>query len=247
MEPGIYRMSFSGLTLREAWRFGGGPLKFIAALVLKFSGKKGGLQWFPPEESEQDCQEEELSPEASAALAPLSSKMEALGYGGAIYSKVAMNLNPNVPQVFGIMALHKGSKRILHAAFTLARGPAGMKQAVSLSGGMISSEMRQISFVSHKNYLDDDGLSLRMRVEVPTLEALDAAMADYIAKEGPSLKSFPSSAEYKKTSMKLAAAAWDARIERGLFQRLSKEEENAVLLKLKIRIPDGLRSSGKGS
>ena len=38
IEPGLYQMSFRGLTLGEAWRFSGNPLTFAIALVLKVVG-----------------------------------------------------------------------------------------------------------------------------------------------------------------------------------------------------------------
>lgn len=80
IQPSVYRMNYQGLTLAECWRFGRNILGFAFAIVFKLLAKPGNPIWLPPQEAEQACTREELSPAAQPHLAPPVAQLAGLGY-----------------------------------------------------------------------------------------------------------------------------------------------------------------------
>ncbi len=223
MVPGIYRMNFRGLTLREAWRFSGEPFKFVIALALKAAGFGGSRLWLPPHECVAPCTAEDLSPEAAAALLPAVAEARDLGYTEGRYSRLVRLVDPSNGPGFAHLALHRDRQRFIFLAFATTHAGGISRSASTISGGLLGDDGIKHSFLNHNNYFDDGQDSVHHRVRGRTVAAVDTAMQQHTAQSRCSFRGFATLADLKATIEALDEAAFDARIARGLFRYVGSE------------------------
>lgn len=216
MTPGVYQMSFRGLSFPEAWRFSKGPVQFLLALGLKLIGLKGAKQWLPPHECETFCEESELSDTARARLLPLVERARALGYIHGRFSRLSRNLDPNIHEAFSHLALNNDRMRSLFLACIVSQAGAEMKTSVTITGGMFRGD-QDIGFVNHVQYLDGPRTSVTIRVRGLELEDTDRTMVEFMRTSTTPFRVFQSFEEMKAHSIQVDIRTWDSRIKRGLF------------------------------
>lgn len=210
-------MSFRGLTIAEAWRFGKEPFKFIIALVLKAMAFKGPKQWLPPEACEKFCDETQLSPKAVAHLVPLVQRARALGYTHGKFGTLTRNLDPHTKEGFSYLALHQDGMRTVFIGFVSSDSSGTVRDTVAVTGSLCSDAYDDIEFVNHGNYMDGTRTSRKIRVKGQQLEDIDRAMLDYIGKSRAAIRHFPSFDQMKAHAVAMSHKAYETRIARGLF------------------------------
>lgn len=218
MKPGVYRMNFRGLSLAECWRFSRGPVKFALALGLKVAGFSGSPMWLPPHESEEDCAESDLSPEAREHLLPLVAELQALGYARGRFSRMARNFDPHTKQGFAHRALHDGGQRGLFIGFVQNDSSGTLTTTVSPAGAMVLGDGTSVEFVNHHNYFDGTKTARKVAVKGAKVADLDAAMLAYAQTQRVSVRSFASLEEMKAFNDQAETALWETRITRGLMR-----------------------------
>jgi len=224
MIPGVYQMSFGGLTVREAWRFSRGLFPFVMALVLKLTGMKGTKLWLPACDAEKECTSAEFSDRAKAALVPIEANLLTLGYGTPLYTRQVRICDPSCKEAFALITLHRDGNRVIHVGFVVSTAGGFERQAVSITGGIMDAQKDfTYDFVSHKNYLDAHGFARAIRVKVPRAYETDEAMNSFIATHPGVARRFASVAEFRARAMALDTKIWDLRIVRGLFSRVADE------------------------
>lgn len=217
MRPGVYQMSFRGLTLREAWRFGKEPFKFTIALVLKLMAFKGARQWLPSHAAEEACEEADLSPSAREHLLPLLARARALGYNTGGFNRIARSLDPHTKEGFSHILLHRDGKRALFLGYILNDASGELKATVAVNGSLATAEYEDIEIVNHPNYLDATATSLRIRITGRELEDIDRALQDYMAKTTSQVRQFASYAAFKTHAKAMNDKNEEARVARGLY------------------------------
>lgn len=220
MQPGVYQMSFRGLTLAEAWRFGKEPFKFTVALVLKAIAFKGPKQWLPPHECETACEEAGLSAGAREHLIPVVQTARSLGYTTGRFSVLSRNLDENTKEGYSYLALHDDRMRGIFIAY-LASTATGSLQPTVVSTGILSTEQNpDISFVNHRNYMDGVPEARVVRVSGAGIVDLDNTMMDFMRQSRSPVRRFSSLAALTAHGREMDAKNFDARIARGLYQYL---------------------------
>jgi hypothetical protein len=220
IDPGLYQMSFRGLTLGEAWRFAGNPLTFAIALVLKAGGMKGAKTWLPTHQVEVRCDPAELSEGARRHLLPEVEKARALGYGDGHFLRQTRNDDPSTKEGFAYLALHADRVRALFIGYVVNTAGGSEKTAVRATGGIRLSGGGDLVFYNHNNFLDGEPDTRRLMVKSSELAALDAAMAAELAKLGMEARSFSSWDDMKAHANEGDERAFAGRIRRGLFVRV---------------------------
>jgi len=140
MTPGVYQINFRGLTLREAWRFGGSPFRFALALVLKANAHRAGKLWLPAHEAEAPCPEADLSPEARLHLLPVVTAARDLGYTEGRFGRMIRILDPAMKQGFSYLALHRDRQRGLSVGFVVNHAAGVTRNVVVLTGALVGAD-----------------------------------------------------------------------------------------------------------
>lgn len=216
--PGLYRMNFRGLTLAESWRFAGGPVTFLIALVLKGIRFKGARMWLPTHQAEARCTEAELSEGARQRLLPEVEKARALGYGDGHFIRAARIDDPAMKEGCAYIALHADRTRALMIAYTVnALAGGAEKTAVCATGALCLADGGDVVFLNHRNYMDGEPTTRRVVLKDRTLAELDAAMAAEVRKLGMNVRSFANWMEMKTYTEAADERTFEGRIRRGLF------------------------------
>jgi hypothetical protein len=239
IQSGVYQMSFRGLTLAECMRFGG-VLGFPLALLYKIVGKKGGYAWLPVEEAEAFCERGQLSADALAALEPLARRAAALGYTGGEYKRVTRRPASNIHDIGAWAALHADRQRAVMIAWI--RSPLG--HSISVTASFMTYDYRGFHVVNHHNYLDDGGLSTYLEIPGADLDTVAARSDLELRRFGRPVALFPDVRSFTRTSYTTANRAWEGRIQRGLYRKLSGAEEARVLRDTETRSRPGPRGVG---
>lgn len=223
MQPGVYQMTFRGLTFREAWRFGKEPLKFTIALVLKLIDFKGPKQWLPAHECETLCEEANLSESARQHLLPVVEQARTLGYTAGQFTIMSRNLDPSTKEGFAYLALHHDKVRWMFIGYIASDRSGTTRRTVPITGGLSTSAYDEIEFVNHPNFLDAGPWSRKIGVTGQTVADLDAAMQKFIATSRDVPRQFSSVAEVRSHAAAMGVKNFDARIARGLFRYVGVE------------------------
>lgn len=218
MKPGVYQMSFRGLTLAEAWRFGKEPLKFTLALALKLIAFKGPKAWLPPHECETVCTEAELSVWAREHLIPAVQTARSLGYTRGQFAVLSRNLDANTKEGYSYLALHDDGMRGIFTGYIASTTTGPLEHTVAASGILSTEQHPYISFVNHRNYMDGSPESRAIRVSGRRIEDLDKKMLDFMRHSRSVVRSFPSFAAMEAHGREMEQRNFDARIARGLYQ-----------------------------
>ncbi len=215
MQPGIYRMSFRGLSLAEAWRFGGEPLKFTIALVLKLLAAKGPRQRLPTYAAERECDPAEVpAGEHQRFLAEIKIALD-LGYAQGWFQTNREILDPSLVDGYGYTALHEDRRRAIFIGGIRNRVLDKVNYNLATTGSLRTIESDDVEFVNHRFFMDSPPPSRKIWVRTRGIRAIDQAMLAHL--EHTQAIPFADYAELKQHSNRMSDRAFDARIARGLF------------------------------
>jgi hypothetical protein len=217
MTPGVYQINFRGLTIREAWRFGGGPLRFALALVLKAAARKAGKLWLPAHECEEPCTEADLSPEARRELLPVVTEARGLGYTEGRLCRMARILDPHMRQGFSYLALHNDRQRGLFIGFVVNNAGGSTRHVTMLSGMLVGADGTNHEFVNHRQHFDNGGLTRKHQLRSRSVTEFDTALQSFMAAARDTFRTFDSVAELKAYLRALEDRSFETRIARGLL------------------------------
>jgi hypothetical protein len=222
MTPGVYQVNFRGLTIREAWRFGGGPIRFVLALVLKTAARKAGRLWLPAHECEEPCSEADLSPEARQELLPVVTEARGLGYSEGRFCRMARILDPHMQQGFSYLALHRDRQRGLFIGFVVNNATGSTRHVTVLSAALVGADGTNHEFVNHRQHFDNGGLTRKHQLRSRTVTEFDAALQLFMAAARDTFRSFENVAELKAYLRSVEDRSFEARIARGLLCYIGK-------------------------
>lgn len=214
MRPGIYRLSFRGLTVREAWRFGGDPLRFAIALVLKVVAFKGPLGRLPTYRVELECEESSIPVLEHEQFFQHVAEARGLGYQDGRFYRATEILDPEVIDGFSYLALHADRIRWLFIG-AVRRSALANRCTVTSTGGLRTATSDEVEFVAHRFYFDAPPPSMKVAVAGKGVGPVHARMGEYL-RQHPGLP-FVDFAALKRHGEFLSDRAFDARIARGLF------------------------------
>ena len=224
MTPGIYQTCFRGLTVREAWRFGGSPFRFALALVLKATGHRAGKLWLPAHECEVACTEADLSPEARRHLSPAVGAARDLGYTEGRFARMVRILDPAMQQGFSYLALHRDRQRGLFVGFVVNRAGGVTRNVVVLTGALVGADGTNHEFLNHRQHFDNSGVTRKHQLRSGTVAEFDAALQAFMAAARDTFRSFENVAELKAYLQSVEEQSFESCIARGLFRYLGREE-----------------------
>lgn len=216
MIPGVYQMSFRGLSLREAWRFSKrNPLLFLVAMVLKLVGMRGALQRLPTERVEVPCREADLSPSARTHLLPVVQQARDLGYADHLFTTLNEILDPNTLEAFACLLLHRDRRRALYAGFLKSKADGAVKDVVTVTGALATIGEGDFEFADHDNYLDPPRGAHIVRLRARGVDAIDRAMQKFAGAHD--VRAFSGFADMRRYALEAVGRACEDRIARGLF------------------------------
>ncbi len=218
MLSGEYDICFRGLTLREAWRFSGGPFQFVLALLLKAAAFKSGRVWLPARECEAPCAEADLSPEARQDLLPVVDAARALGYTDGAFARAIRILDPNMLQGFSYLALHRDHQRGLFIGFVLNSAAGTTRRIVALTGALVAADGTNHEFLNHRQHFDSGGLTCKHQLRSRTVAEFDASIQSFMANARGTFRSFDSTAALKAYMQTVEDQTFETRLARGLFR-----------------------------
>lgn len=223
MTPGVYQISFRGLTLREAWRFGGSPFRFALALFLKATAHRAGRLWLPAHECEAPCTEADLSPEALRDLLPVVTAARDLGYTGGRFSRMIRILDPAMLQGFSYLALHRDRQRGLFIGFVVNRAAGVTRNVVVLTGALVGADGTNHEFLNHRQHFDNGGLTRKHQLRSGTVAEFDTALQAFMATARDTFRTFENVAELKAYLQGVEEQSFETRIARGLLRYVGPE------------------------
>lgn len=228
MKSGIYRMNFRGLTFREIFRFGG-IFGFPLAIVLKLIGKKGAYQWLPHYEAEQPCDLDLLSGGAQSVINANLSAVQVLGYDRFMFSRMVINVNPDMKDSGACLAMHCDGCKFIHMGYVHYQTKNYQRETVALSGGFIDSTGRWICVLNHKDFLDDGGRSFKIVLKDATARQIDDRLGALLRDADQPSHAFSSIDELRLSVQDVENDAWEERIQRRLFFKVSHEEQDLIM------------------
>lgn len=229
-EPGYYKTDHKALTIREMVRMKGVlklPMIFIAT---RFVMPPGAGVWMPGKCAEVACNQDELSPRFWAVTEFQRNAIEKLGFVLCQFSKVKRNLNPLSLDNGGIIYLHRDGKSVATLVFVR------MKTVESIAIGFTAAfEKGGVSFVNYKQRYDDlpGRESVLIRSNDPAV--IYERFTSHLKTERRQLRVFASCDEARVRLDEATLEAFEARVERGLFVRMSDEEVADAQRLLKIQ------------
>lgn len=228
MDSGVYQMSFRGLSVREAWRFGREPFKFCVALVLKALAVKGAKLWLPPHECEVPCAVNDLSPRARDALQAVATAAEALGYRGGGFLRMTRILDPNTREVGVWVGFHADGTRGLFAGFVVNAAGGRERAALMMTGAVVTESGENHEFLNHHQHMDNGGLTRKHQVRAADVEEMDAAMVAFIGSCRQPVRHFESAEAFRHHVRRVEEQAFDSRVARGLFRPCGAVADDSV-------------------
>ena len=222
MTPGVYQINFRGLSIREAWRVGGGPVRFVLALALKAAARKAGKLWLPAHECEEPCTEADLSPEARRELLPVVTEARGLGYTEGRFSRMARILDPHMQQGFSYLALHGDRQRGLFIGFVVNNAAGSTRHVTVLSAALVGADGTNHEFVNHRQHFDNGGLTRKHQLHSRTVTEFDAALQSFMAAARDTFRTFESISELKAYLRSVEDRSFESRIARGLLCYIGK-------------------------
>lgn len=226
-------MNYQGLTLAECWRFGGNLLGFAFAIVFKLRAKPGNHVWLPPQEAEQACTREELSPAAQQRLDPLVAQLADLGYRAGHFKRMVKCLDRTILDSGAYLALHGDGQRFLLLGYVHSRvaKDAVVVEAdkVNISAGVLRTDRGSLSVVNHRNYMDSQSCARHIRLEGAGLPRVADRLERELRQYPAPLMRFRSLEHLAETLCQVGETVWSQYIERRLFVKVSIEEERRVL------------------
>jgi len=217
MTPGVYQINFRGLSLHEAWRFGGGPHRFVIALFLKAGAVKAGKFWLPAHECEEPCAEADLSPEARQDLLPVVTEARGLSYIEGRFSRAVRILDPNMKQGFSYLALHRDRQRGLFIGFVVNSAAGNTRRVTALSGALVGADGTNHEFINHRQHFDNGGLTRKHQLRSRTVTEFDAALQSFMATARATFRTFDNLTELKAYLQSVEVRSFETRIARGLL------------------------------
>ncbi len=218
MPPGVYQINFRGLTLREAWRFGGSPFRFALALVLKANAHRAGKLWLPAHEAEAPCPEADLSPEARLHLLPVVTAARDLGYTEGRFGRMIRILDPAMKQGFSYLALHRDRQRGLSVGFVVNHAAGVTRNAVVLIGTLVGADGTNHEFLNHRQHFDNGGLTRKHQLRRGTVAEFDTALQAFMAAARDTFRGFDNVAELKAYLQSVEEQSFERNVARGLFR-----------------------------
>jgi hypothetical protein len=162
--------------------------------------------------------------------------MERLGYARGMFKRDARSLNPNARDAGGYQALHDDGRRVLSAAYVHiaheTRAAAVVLKTVCLSGLLLTEDLLGTIVLDHKYYLDSGLWSRVVRLRPVGVEGISKRLEREMQASRKPTRRFATLDELRSV-LDERNDKWHARlVQRGLYQKVSAEEERRVLAQL---------------
>ena len=208
-------MSFRGLSLSEAWRFGGEPFKFTIALILKAIAFKGPLGRLPSHHAERECDISEIPNQEHAKFLEEVESALRLGYREGRFYTQTENHDPESIDGFSYIALHDDMRRSIFVGSVRRKGVTGITHSLASTGSLRCHDSDDIEFMKHQFHFDSPPPSRKIKIKESGVIAIDDAMQNYMIRhEAIKFPSFIALREHIKTITERVEAS---RVDRGLF------------------------------
>jgi hypothetical protein len=229
--PGVYQAHYRHATLRELWRLLG-PRPFCLGLLWKLFDQRGYYVWLPPSQNMAYCGPEALTEEARGYLTSVVAEMTGLGYRRGVFRRLVRNLNPLWKDAGAYLALHEDGVRTLSAIYTdvastVASVPAARR--VCHSGLIITEDQLGTAVVDHRFYLESGPQTRLIRFKPVGLRGIDERLQQEIQGARGPLRRFATVDELCSALDDRNDRWHEQLVQRGLYQRVSDEEERQVL------------------
>jgi hypothetical protein len=217
MQPGVYYVTFRGLTFAELWRFTGEPLSFVVAVIFKLIGKRASTLWLPPSSAVTQCPESALSLSARQTLLPVVNELAALGYTQSIFRRPIKNYDANFLEGYEFIALHHDGKRSAMVAYVMQKqGEAGPVSKVEGGINLAFIGRLDICFSQFKTPMSTEGLFEKRYLPGRTFKQVHEEAGEVIHQADKPLRTFANIQDLEAYIDKLQEQVWDARVNRGL-------------------------------
>jgi hypothetical protein len=215
IRPGLYKLSFRGLTIAEAWRFGGEPFKFIIALILKAFAFKGPLCHLPSYYAEKECDRSVIpSQDHFKFLQDVDLAMK-LGYREGRFYTQSWRYDPEAIDGFSYIGLHDDMRRSLFIGSVRRKGGDGIVHNVVCSGALHCLDSDDVGFMNHQFHFDSPPPSRKIKIKETGVIAIDQAMQNFM--ETHDTIKFSGFLGLREHIKFIADRAESSRIKRGLF------------------------------
>lgn len=232
VEPGVYRMSWSGLTLAECWRFGG-LWRFPIALGLKLCGHRGDWIWLPIPTADSVCTEDQLTEACRGYLATALSDAPLLGYRLIAFCRPVLPMDPSFRDSGGFWALHDDGRRVLSAFYSHVQAtttpPPPATRGVSTFCTFSTPDLHSTTVTDAKVGLDDPGRRRSIRLPGADIATLDRRLQEELSRHSGPVLRMESPQEALEVISRREQGWYERQVARGLYVKVS-EEEQAMLL-----------------
>jgi hypothetical protein len=224
--PGYYRTSTRAATVREMVRMRGVltlPLTFI---LMKLVMRPSGGVWMRSLCAETECRADELSPHFWRATEAQCGAFERLGFSPCFYSKLRRNLNPMYLDNGAITYLHSGQSHVGTLVYGRLQVPAPLNQVreTVVIGFTAAFESGSVSFTNSKDRFDP--LPGRRAVLVRSVDPVRVydQFVSYLRSRPQTPRVFGGCAPVRQWLDECQLESFDARVARGLYERMTDHE-----------------------
>jgi hypothetical protein len=223
MQRGVYQLQLSALTRRECYRLTGGN---SLATWLRSVKDSGAYVWLPPDEWATVCDRSALSDHVRDELEAKAELLHRFGYCRGMYMKARFELNDRDKDSGGYFALHDDGLRHQYVHVEVSDRP---EQTVLLRGTLLWSSGGSLTLSNHALYPD---MPLRHRIVErlgASVNEIDQRLCYHLSRSQQKAMFLASLDQFRAAADAMQRDIWHSHVDRGLYVKVSDEEEAAVL------------------
>jgi hypothetical protein len=231
-EPGYYKTNFRALRLREAVRWHGWHRGFPAWLKTRFKPMSSYGHWMPRLWAENECQPEDLSPDFWQATKPHRADFEKLGFVQCHLSKATKKhdklSNPSIRDSGAIFYLDSTRCHFGQLIYVQTFSPQGGQTNNIRISFTAAFENRTLTCINRAITFDSANTGKVLRIDSYDVPVIYNRFREELQRCPETPRSFPDLESLRQWSDALKMRAFEDRVRRGLFVRMTEAEVRAA-------------------
>ncbi|HUJ70993.1 MAG TPA: hypothetical protein VLZ30_02035 [Verrucomicrobiae bacterium] len=224
--PGYYKTVYRAASVQELVRVGGLVRLPLTFFLSRFVMRPKGASWMPSLSTDRSCAAQELSESFWRATETQRSSFSDLGFTECLFSKVKYHLNPMFLDTGGITYLHSNRAHIgllIYGKLRVPRPINSIREHITISF-VATFDKGCLTFSNTKEHFDPMPNTKKVLVTSDSPARIYRRFVDCLQREGRRPRVFPSGESALQWLDAASLEAFESRVQRGLFVKMSDEE-----------------------